>query len=132
MNYSTLARGIEVNEAHPAIVESQVPNSSTGKEVLAYMASTPKEVAKRFEEQAQVQREQFDKIRVQQESIDTLKQMLAQLLKKKKKGPKTKGKRREKALILRRLSVKSTQTPSPPNLHLRRMAQKADLITPER
>jgi len=48
------------------------------------MASTPKEVAKRFEEQAQVQREKFDIIRAQQKSINTLKQMLAQVLKKKK------------------------------------------------
>ena len=57
--------------------------------------------------------------------------MLAQLLKKKKKGPKTKGKRREKALLLRILRVKSTQMSSPPNLHLKRkIIQKADLVTP--
>ena len=56
--------------------------------------------------------------------------MLAQLLKKKKKGPKTKRKRREKALLQRILRVKITQTPSPPNLRpKRRMAQKANLIT---
>jgi len=56
--------------------------------------------------------------------------MLAQLLKKKKKGPKTKEKRREKALLLRILRVKSTQTLNPPNLHLKKMmAQKADLVT---
>ena len=58
--------------------------------------------------------------------------MLAQLLKKKKKGPKTKEKRREKAFLLRILRVNSIQTPSSPNLHLKRkMVQKADLITLE-
>jgi len=45
------------------------------------MAGTPKEMAKQFEEQARVQQEQFDMIRAQQESINTLKQMLSQLLK---------------------------------------------------
>jgi len=35
-------------------------------------------------------------IQAQQESIDTLKQILAQLLKKKKKGPETKGKTKER------------------------------------
>jgi len=51
-------------------------------------------------------------IRAQQESIDPLKQMLAQLLKKKKKGLETKEKRRkEKALLLRILRVKNAQTP---------------------
>ena len=41
------------------------------------MASTPEEMARRFEQQAQTQREQLDMIRAQQESIDTLKQMLS-------------------------------------------------------
>ena len=41
------------------------------------MTSTPKETARRLEQQAQVQREQFELIRAQQESIDSLKQMLA-------------------------------------------------------
>jgi len=36
------------------------------------MAGTPEEVAKQFEEQALVQREQFDMIQTQQESIDIL------------------------------------------------------------
>ena len=49
----------------------------------------------------QVQREQFDMIRAQQESIDTLKQMLTQLLEDKRKSTdktsskKSKGKRKE-------------------------------------
>ena len=44
------------------------------------MANTPEDTTKRLEQQAQIQREQFDMIRTQQESIDTLKQMLVQLL----------------------------------------------------
>ena len=51
------------------------------------MAGTPEEMARRFEQQAQVQREQLDMIRAQQESIDTLKQMLSQLLEDKNKKP---------------------------------------------
>jgi len=50
------------------------------------MANTLEETTKRLEQQAHVQREQFDMIRAQQESIDTLKQMLAQLLEDKKKS----------------------------------------------
>ena len=66
------------------------------------MANTPEETARRFEQQAQVQREQFDMIRAQQESIDTLKQMLAQLLEDKSKSTdkasskKVKGKQKER------------------------------------
>ena len=66
INYSALVRGIDVNKAHPAITESQASNSSTEKEAFTYMAGTLEEVAKRFEEQAQVQREHFDMIRAQQ------------------------------------------------------------------
>jgi len=47
-------------------------------------------MARRFEQQAQVQREQLDMIRAQQESIDTLKKMLSQLLEDKNKKLKTK------------------------------------------
>ena len=65
------------------------------------MTSTPEETARRLEQQAQVQREQFEMIRAQQESIDSLKQMLAQLLEDKRKSTdkasskKSKGKRKE-------------------------------------
>ena len=45
------------------------------------MMSTPEETAKRLEQQAQVQREQFEMIRAEQESIDSLKQMLQSCLK---------------------------------------------------
>ena len=48
------------------------------------MAGTPEEMAKCFEQQAQVQREQLDMIHAQQESIDRLKQMLLQLLEDKR------------------------------------------------
>ena len=54
------------------------------------MASTPDEMAGRFEQQAQNQREQLDMIRAQQESIDNLKQLFSQLLEDKKKKPKAK------------------------------------------
>ena len=58
-------------------------------------------MARHFEQQAQVQREQFDMIHAHPESIDTLKQMLAQLLEDKKKSKaitsskKSKGKQKE-------------------------------------
>jgi len=86
INYSALARGIDVSESHSAIAESQASNSSIEKEAFAYMTNTPEETAKHFEQQARVQRDQFDMIRAQQESIDTLKQMLAQLFGDKRKS----------------------------------------------
>ena len=39
VDYSALAWGIEVNESHSAIAESQASNSSVEKEAFAYMAS---------------------------------------------------------------------------------------------
>jgi len=65
------------------------------------MAGTPEEVARQFKEHARVQREQLEMIRAQRESIVTLKHMLSQLLKEKKKpkgrtsSKKSKGKRKE-------------------------------------
>ena len=50
VNYSALTREIEVSEAHSTIAGSQAFNSSIEKKVFAYMAGTPEEVAKRFEE----------------------------------------------------------------------------------
>ena len=73
VDYSALARVIEVSESHSAIVELQASNSSIEKEAFVYMSNTPEKTTKRLEQQAQVQREQFDMIRAQQESIDTLK-----------------------------------------------------------
>jgi len=54
------------------------------------MASTTEEMARRFEQQAQTQREQLVMIRAQQEYIDSLKKMLSQLHEDKKKKPKAK------------------------------------------
>jgi len=65
LDYSALAWGIEVSESHSAIAESQTLNSSIEKEAFAYMAMTPEKMARRFEHQAQVQREQLDMIRAQ-------------------------------------------------------------------
>ena len=45
INYSALARGIEVNESHSAVAESQTSNSSIEKEAFAYMTNIPKETA---------------------------------------------------------------------------------------
>ena len=66
-----------------------------------YITNTPEETARRLKQQAQVQREIFDMIRAQQEFINTLKQMLTQLLKDKRKSTdkasskKSKGKQKE-------------------------------------
>ena len=46
INYSALARGIEVNESHSAVAESQASNSSIEKEAFAYMTNTPEETAR--------------------------------------------------------------------------------------
>ena len=53
INYSALARGIEVSESHPTIAESQASNSSIEKETFAYMTNILEETARRFEQQAQ-------------------------------------------------------------------------------
>jgi len=90
-----------VNDSHSAIAESQASNSSMEKEAFTYMIGTPKETARRLEQQAQVQKEQLDMIHAQQESINSLKQMLAQLLEDKRKSTdkhssrKSKGKRKK-------------------------------------
>ena len=94
------------------------------------MASTPEEMARRFEQQAQTQREQLDMIRAQQESIDSLKQMLSQLIEDKKKKPKAKGlpgspelnRRKRKARLLNTLRRLSIATLSHPNLNPKRKA----------
>ena len=53
-----LGQGIEASDEHSAIAESQSSNSYMEKKVFAYITKTSEEVAKRFEEQARVQREQ--------------------------------------------------------------------------
>ena len=50
INYSALARGIEVSESHSIITELQASNSSIEKEAFAYMINTPEETAMRFEQ----------------------------------------------------------------------------------
>jgi len=50
VDYSALTRGIEVNESHSSIVKLQASNSSVEKEAFAYMANTPEEMAKNFEQ----------------------------------------------------------------------------------
>jgi len=50
VDFSALARGIEVSESYSVIAESQASNSFVKKEALAYMASTPEEMARRFEQ----------------------------------------------------------------------------------
>ena len=63
VDYSALTRDIKVSESHSAIAKSQASYSSVEKETFAYLASTPEEMARRFEQQAQAQREQLDMIR---------------------------------------------------------------------
>ena len=65
IDYSLLAREIEVNDEHSAINESLSLISSSEIIAFSYMAGTPEEVAKRFVEHAQMQREYFDMIRAQ-------------------------------------------------------------------
>ena len=73
VDYSALAQGIKVSESHSAIAESQASNYPVEKEAFVYMVNTPEETTMHLEQQAQVQREQFDMIRARQESIDTFK-----------------------------------------------------------
>jgi len=63
VDYSVLARGIEVSELHSVIVESQASNSSVEKEAFAYIEITSKEMDRRFEQKAPAKREQLDIIR---------------------------------------------------------------------
>jgi len=49
VDYNALAWGIEVSKSHSTIAKSQALNSSVEKEASAYMASTPKEMARCFE-----------------------------------------------------------------------------------
>jgi len=94
IDYNALAHGVEVNDSHSAVAESRASNSSVEKETSAYMTGTPEETARRLE---QIQKAQMDMILSQQESIDSLKQAIAQLLEDRRKSPpkKSKGKRRE-------------------------------------
>ena len=48
IDYNALIRGIEVNDSHSAIAESQASNSSIEKEAFIYMTITPEETARRL------------------------------------------------------------------------------------
>ena len=63
IDYSALARGIEATKAYSAIAKSQASTSSVEKKAFVYMANTHKETTRHLEQQAQVQREQFNMIR---------------------------------------------------------------------
>ena len=101
IDYNALAQGVKMDDSHSAVAELQASNSSIEKEASIYMTGTPEETARRLDQQAQVQKEQLDMILAQRESIDSLKQMLAQLLEDKRKSTnkasskKSKGKRLE-------------------------------------
>ena len=45
VDYSLLARGIEVNDEHSAIIESRSLNFSSETTAFTYMVGTPEEVA---------------------------------------------------------------------------------------
>jgi len=50
VDYSALSQGIEVSESHSTIIESLASNSSAEEKAFAYMASTPEEMARCFEQ----------------------------------------------------------------------------------
>jgi len=49
VDYSALARGIEVSESHSALAKSQASNSSVEKEAFTYMANTLEETSRHLE-----------------------------------------------------------------------------------
>ena len=56
--------GIEASDEHSTITKSQSSNFYTEKEAFAFMAETPEEMARRFDEQARVQKEQQETLSV--------------------------------------------------------------------
>jgi hypothetical protein len=54
VDYKRLTSGVELDDEHSVIADSQTSSSSVNKEVFAYMAGSPEEIAKRFEDQAQL------------------------------------------------------------------------------
>ena len=71
-------------DKYSAIGESDSSNSSE-KSVSAHMTGSAEEMAKRFEEQALIQKMQHDMLMAQQKSIGELKSMMALLLEQSKK-----------------------------------------------
>ena len=104
------------------------------------MVGTLEEVARRFEEQARVQQVQNEMIRAQQEFINDLKKLMILLIDRQKKEQiqnlrllpvKVRVKRmRVKALLLRKLKVRTTSILNNLNFHLKRKeVQKMKTIT---
>ena len=52
VDYKHVASGIEIEDEHSAIAGSQSSSSSVGNEAFVYMAGSPEEIARRFEEKA--------------------------------------------------------------------------------
>ena len=52
VDYNCLASRIELEDEHSAIAGSQSSSSSVGNEAFVYMAGSPEEIARKFEEQA--------------------------------------------------------------------------------
>ena len=108
------------------------------KKAFVFMAETPEEVTRRFEEQARVQKEQQEMLWVQQKSINDLKAMITQLLTNQKKGSKpntssSKNKRKKKqgeSSSSEKIESENNSILNLPNLHSkRRMVQKMEAVT---
>jgi len=54
VGYNLLAREIEVNDEHSAVIASQSSNSYVGIKAFMYMTDTPEKVARKSEEQDRV------------------------------------------------------------------------------
>ena len=84
------------------------------------MTSTPEGMVRHFKQQAQAQREQLDMIHAQKESIDSLKQMILQLLEDKRRSRRPRllprspraNRRKRKAHSLHISRRRSIPTPS--------------------
>jgi len=101
------------------------------------MVGTPEDVARRFEEQARVHQAQNKMLRAQQESINDLKKMITLLLDRQKKSrlqrlrllpAKARVNRKRKALILRKLRVRTASILNNLNFHPNKEVQKMKTI----
>ena len=72
VDYKGMSEGSRFHDECSAIAESQSSCSSTENQAFAHMASNPEEMAKRFEDQARIQKMQQDMLQSQQESINNL------------------------------------------------------------
>src|SRR3954463_1748734 len=80
VNNRALEQGQEKPREHSAIVDSQSSSSSGGHAVHSLAADTPEEMAQQLALQAQAQRDQQEQLRVQAQTIDTLKILMQQVL----------------------------------------------------